>query len=360
MHRSVLASLVLLGALAARPAPSVAQQGATISGRVTNDAGAPLPNASVFLQGTKVGTLAGVDGRYRIVVPGGQPAGSATLVARLIGYKQSSIGITIGTQSITQDFVLIPSPVTLEGMVVTALGIQRDKRSLGVAQQSVSAPELTEARETNIVNALSGKVAGVEVTATGQEGGSSRIVIRGENSITGNNQPLFVVDGVPIDNYDTTNNGFGGVDYGNTAQDINPNDIESISILKGANAAALYGSRAANGVVVITTKTGKGGQGLGVSASQNFTFETPLRLPGGIAQHTGQRLAKRAARPPFQPFGERRVKPLQTQIGVDEGQPRRHLLRIRLPVAVAHCTIVGVVYIWCNSLGRTALRLTAP
>lgn len=280
MHRFRLASLALLGALAARPAPAPAQQaGVTISGRVSNEAGAPLPNASVSLQGQKIGSVTGVDGRYLITVPSTLAAGPQTLVARLIGYKPALFGITIGTESITHDFVLESSPVQLEGIVVTALGIQRDKRSLGVAQQSVSAPELTEARETNIVNALSGKVAGVEVTATGQEGGSSRIVIRGENSITGNNQPLFIIDGVPIDNSAPRNQGFGGVDYGNTAQDINPNDIASISVLKGANASALYGSRAANGVVVITTKSGKGGQGLGISASQNYTFENPLRLP---------------------------------------------------------------------------------
>lgn len=279
MPRFRLASLALLGALAARPAPAPAQQsGATISGRVSNEAGAPLPNASVVLQGKKIGAVSGVDGRYLINVPG-DLTGPTTLVARLIGYKPSTISVTLAGQAITQDFILVTSPVQLEGVVVTALGIQRDKRSLGVAQQSVNAPQLTEARETNIVNALSGKVAGVEVTSTGKEGGSSRIVIRGENSITGNNQPLFIIDGVPIDNTAPTNRGFGGVDYGNAAQDINPNDIESISVLKGANASALYGSRAANGVIVITTKSGKGGQGLGISASQNFTFETPLRLP---------------------------------------------------------------------------------
>jgi TonB-linked SusC/RagA family outer membrane protein len=283
MQRSVRATLVLIGALALLPSRSMAQAGATISGRVTSEAGTPLPNASIFVRGTTLGTLAREDGSYSFTVPAGQLTGQpATLVARLIGYRESTVQITLAPGTITHDFTLAANPVQLEGIVVTALGIARDKRSLGVAQQSVNAEELTQARETNLVNALSGKVAGVEVSSTGAPGGSSRIVIRGQNSITGNNQPLFVIDGIPIDNSAPRIQGLGGshaIDYGNTAQDINPNDIESISILKGANAAALYGSRAANGVIVITTKTGKGTKGLGISASQNLTFEQPLRLP---------------------------------------------------------------------------------
>ncbi|HEX6966483.1 MAG TPA: SusC/RagA family TonB-linked outer membrane protein [Gemmatimonadaceae bacterium] len=262
------------------PAWAAAQGGATISGRVTSEAGTPLANASVFLQGMNLGAITADDGQYSFTVPADRLTGqSATLTARLIGYKASSTQITLSAGAITHDFVLAVNPVQLEGVVVTALGISREKRSLGVAQQSINADELAQAREPNIINALDGKVAGVNITNVGPTGGSSRIVIRGANSITGDNQPLLVIDGIPIDNSAPSNSGYGGYDYGNTGQDINPNNIESISILKGANAAALYGSRAANGAIVITTKTGKGSRGLGITAAQNLTFESPLRLP---------------------------------------------------------------------------------
>ncbi|HEY9515515.1 MAG TPA: SusC/RagA family TonB-linked outer membrane protein [Gemmatimonadaceae bacterium] len=279
VHR-VRSILALACTMALLPAWLAAQEPATVSGRVTSEGGLPLANASVFLQGLNIGTLTKEGGTYSFTVPAanvnGQPV---TLTARLIGYKVSSVEITLTAGENTHDFTLAANAVQLEGMVVTALGITREKRSLGVAQQSVTAEELTSARESNIVNALAGKVAGVNITNSGPTGGSSRIVIRGANSIAGNNQPLFVIDGIPVDNSAPSLDGFGGFDYGNTAQDINPNDIESISILKGANAAALYGSRAASGAVVITTKSGKGSSGLGISASQNVTFETPLRLP---------------------------------------------------------------------------------
>src|SRR5690606_11349739 len=140
--------------------------------------------------------------------------------------------------------------VLLEAAVVTALGIERDEKALGYAVQEVDGGQLDKARETNIVNSLQGKVAGVQVNNSSNLGGSSRILLRGANSILGENQPLFVVDGIPLDNgnYSTADQrrAAGGYDYGNMAQDINPDDIETISVLKGANAAALYGARAAN------------------------------------------------------------------------------------------------------------------
>ncbi|HEX5435642.1 MAG TPA: SusC/RagA family TonB-linked outer membrane protein [Gemmatimonadaceae bacterium] len=280
MRRRVRSAIAALCTAALLPAGAAAQQGTTISGRVTSEVGTPLANASVTLEGTHLGTLTTQNGGYSFTVPAASATGqSATLTARLIGYKPSSVTITLSAAPITHNFLLTVNPVQLEGVVVTALGIQRQKRSLGVAQQSVNAEELAQARTPNIVNALDGKVAGVNITNVGPTGGSARIVIRGANSITGNNQPLFVVDGIPIDNSAPNNGGYGGIDYGNTAQDINPNNIASISVLKGANAAALYGSRAANGAIVITTKTGAGTQGLGITASQNLTFQTPLRLP---------------------------------------------------------------------------------
>jgi Outer membrane cobalamin receptor protein len=279
MGHRIISVLALVCTMALLPAWTAAQD-ATISGRVSSEGGLPLANASVFLQGMNVGTMTREGGTYSFTVAAANVNGQkVTLTARLIGYKAESVEITLSPGAITHDFVLAQNAVQLEGMVVTALGISREKRSLGVAQQSVTAEELTSARENNIVNALVGKVAGVNITNAGPTGGSSRLVIRGANSIAGNNQPLFVVDGVPIDNSASASSTGGGFDYGNTAQDISPSNIESISILKGANAAALYGSRAANGAVVITTKNGKGSNGLGITASQNLTFETPLRLP---------------------------------------------------------------------------------
>ena len=280
MRHPVLLSLTLAGAAALGPGALGAQSGLVISGRVTADGGTPLASANVYVQGTSVGATTQDDGRYSLMVPDALATGRpATLVARHIGYHDLTVQVTLAPGRVTQDFALTLAPTQLEGMVVTALGIERDKRSLGVAQQSIDPAELTAARDVNVVNALAGKVAGVEITNDGPPGGSSRIIIRGENSITGNNQPLFVVDGVPIDNSAPRNTGFGGLDFGNAASDINPDDVESISVLKGANAAALYGSRAANGAVVITTKTGRGARRMQTNFSQNLTFETPLRLP---------------------------------------------------------------------------------
>ena len=166
----------------------------------------------------------------------------------------------------------------LDEVVVTALGISREKKSLGYATQEVDGAEVTKVKDANFMNSLSGKVAGVNIKSSGTLGGSANVVIRGYKSLTGNNQALFVVDGIPISN--ATGNsgnvarGRGGYDFGNAAMDINPEDIENISVLKGAAAAALYGSRAANGVVMITTKSGKANGGkktLGITASTGIT-----------------------------------------------------------------------------------------
>jgi TonB-dependent SusC/RagA subfamily outer membrane receptor len=168
----------------------------------------------------------------------------------------------------------------LDEVVVTALGIKREEKTLGYAAQGLKGEEMTEARESNISNALSGKIAGVQVTSTsGNPGSSSRIVLRGASSITGNNEPLYVVDGVPIDNGTPGNNAGsgGGVDLPNGAAEINPDNIESIQVLKGPNAAALYGLRASNGVIVITTKKGTAGKKFGVTYNTNVTFSTGRR-----------------------------------------------------------------------------------
>jgi TonB-dependent SusC/RagA subfamily outer membrane receptor len=184
--------------------------------------------------------------------------------------------VTIGTQTVI-NVILETEAVDIEGVVVTALGISREKKSLGYATQQISGDEMNRVRSDNFINNLSGRAAGVQIRANNNIGGSTNVVIRGSSSLTGNNQALFVVDGVPVNNSNTNNagqiTGRSGYDYGNTASDINPNDIESISILKGAAATALYGSRAANGVIMITTKKGTRSKtkAVGVSISSNIT-----------------------------------------------------------------------------------------
>jgi TonB-linked SusC/RagA family outer membrane protein len=282
LRRIVAAASALLGVL---PAAVLAQQGTTISGRVTSDAAAPLPGVSVSIPTLGAGGYTDAQGHYSFTVPSTRAAGqTVTLSARRIGYTAKNVTVTLSGAAVTHDFVLSPSATELTGIVVTALGIEKEKKALGVAQQTLDSSAFTQnARGTNLVSALSGKIAGINVTSASTQGGSARVVIRGATSIGGNNQPLFVVDGIPIDNSNFANGteqrGYGGFDYGNSAQDINPDDIASISVLKGPNAAALYGSRAANGAIIVTTKTGRGTRGFTVTGNSNMTFESPLRLP---------------------------------------------------------------------------------
>lgn len=285
MHRSARAALALASAIALFPAWAVAQQSATITGRVTSDAGQPLANASVFLQGTRYGALSNDDGRYSFTVPASRVSNQpATLTARLIGFRALSAQITLAPGTITHDFTLAAMPTRLEAVVTTALGIQKQKSQLGTAQQELSSAELNTTHAQNFVDQLQGKVSGVSITGTGQPGGSTNIVIRGANSINGNNNPLFIVDGVPVANDDrggspnpgALGSNTSGTDMGSTINDLNPDDIESISVLKGPNAAALYGSRAANGVVLITTKHGRGTDGkIETQLSTTYTFDNP-------------------------------------------------------------------------------------
>ncbi|KQS24786.1 SusC/RagA family TonB-linked outer membrane protein [Dyadobacter sp. Leaf189] len=240
-----------------------------LKGKVQSSDG-NLPGASILIKGTSRGSTTDADGQFMISAPS-----NATLVVSFIGYK--TLEVPVGSRT-TFDIMLEQDATQFNEIVVTALGIAREKKALGYAVQEVSGKALTQARETNLVNSLSGRLAGVQVTnSNGAPGSSSRMIIRGASSIGSNNQPLFVVDGVPVDN---SNFGSGtGVDYGNAAASINPDDVESISVLKGPSAAALYGSRGANGVVLITTKSGKGTKGIGVSFNTNTAFESPFRLP---------------------------------------------------------------------------------
>ncbi|ASZ11029.1 SusC/RagA family TonB-linked outer membrane protein [Chitinophaga pendula] len=246
-------------------------QSIKIGGVVTGKTDAqPLPGVIIVVKGTSNGTQSDADGKYSI-----KANSSDTLRFSFIGYN--TIEVPVGKSS-QLNIALESAESKLQEVVVTALGISREKKSLGYAMQELKSKDITEARETNLVNALSGKIAGVNITNSQGNMGSSRIVIRGETSISGNNQPLFVVDGLPVDNSQL---GVGsGRDFANAIADINPGDIESLSVLKGPNAAALYGSRAANGVIVIKTKSGRGKQkGLGITVSSNATVEDLLVLP---------------------------------------------------------------------------------
>jgi len=244
----------------------------TISGTVSDISGV-LPGVSVIIEGTTKGVETDFDGKYAIMANSGD-----VLVFQYLGYKTTNKKVG---DSNTINVTLEEGGEVLEEIVVTAFGIKREEKALGYSVQSIKGDAMTEARESNITNAISGKVAGVQVTGTsGSVGASSRIVLRGNSSITGNNEPLYVVDGVPISNANFGNAGSGGgVDLPNGASDLNPDDIESITVLKGPNAAALYGLRAGNGVIVITTKKGDANKRFSISVNTNVTMSNPLLLP---------------------------------------------------------------------------------
>ncbi|RIJ37084.1 SusC/RagA family TonB-linked outer membrane protein [Pontibacter oryzae] len=250
-------------------------QNRAVSGKVTDrSTGDALPGVAVLVKGTTTGTATGVDGTYTINVP----EGSNTLVFRFIGY--SVVERNIDNASVVNVALGVDSK-QLQEVVVTAIGIERETKSLGYAASKVDGEELTKARETNVVNGLAGKVSGVRITqSSGSLGGSSKVTIRGTNSF-GGSSPLFVIDGLPISNSapgGNTPTGNGSVDYGNRAGDINPDDIESMTVLKGAAATALYGARARDGAIIITTKKGAEGK-VKVSLNSSTRFDNVLRLP---------------------------------------------------------------------------------
>jgi len=245
---------------------SVVAQRITISGTVSDERGGPLPGTTVQVKGTTQGTVTDGTGKYIIETSGP----NATLVFSFVGYITKEVPAQGQT---TINVILSQEILGLEEVVVTALGITREAKALSYSQQGVDVALINETKSTNIVNSLSGKIAGVQVVPSGYNTGSARIVIRGNNSLTGNNQPLFVVDGLPIDN----TAGDGRIDYGNNAAALNPEDIESMEVLKGPNASALYGSRAANGVILITTK--KGSSQFKVTLNSNFLLQTITEFP---------------------------------------------------------------------------------
>ncbi|MEM7037657.1 MAG: TonB-dependent receptor plug domain-containing protein, partial [Bacteroidota bacterium] len=229
--------------------------------------GKPLPGAAVHAVGTTAGVISDAEGAWVLQVP----AGADSLRCTFTGYETVTVALASGKF----DFRLDEVGVEVDDVVITALGIKREERALGYGYTQVDVEEATENRDANFLNTLSGKVAGLQVTKTnGGPGSSSRVLLRGIGSLRGSNQPLFVVDGVPVDNTTRGSGGtWGGVDFGSPIADINPDDIASMTVLKGPNAAALYGSRAAAGVIVITTKAGNRKKGIGVSVGSNTTIE---------------------------------------------------------------------------------------
>lgn len=244
-------------------------QDRTVTGTVTNDDGESLPGVNVVLQGTSVGTVSDVQGEYSLKVP----SDGGSLVFSFIGYATEEI--QIGNRSVI-DVTMAPDMKQLNEVVVTAIGIERDKKSLGYAVEEVSGDEVSTAKEASFISSLSGKVSGLSVKKSNNLGGSINAIIRGSSSFLKDNQALFVVDGVPISNSNVNTadqqSGGGGYDYGNAASNIDPESIETISVLKGAAAAALYGSQGANGVILITTKKGAKSKGIGVTLSHATTF----------------------------------------------------------------------------------------
>ncbi|UXP32405.1 SusC/RagA family TonB-linked outer membrane protein [Reichenbachiella agarivorans] len=262
---------ILMMSLALCTTLFVQAQTRTVSGKLTDSAdGATLPGVNVLVKGTSTGTVSDMNGAYSLEV-----SESDVLVFSFIGYVNSEQAV--GSKSVI-DVAMVADVEQLDEVVVTALGIVREERSLSYAAAQVDGDELAMARESNIVNNLSGKVPGVSVSPSGSGmGGSSKVTIRGNSFLSGNNQPLIVVDGVPIDNMGAaTDNTWGDrqIDYGNGLNDINMDDVESVSVLKGPAASALYGSRAGNGVIMITTKSAKSGTS-GVSFNSNTVVEIP-------------------------------------------------------------------------------------
>lgn len=263
-------------------------QSQVISGKVTDSQGIPLPGVSVLLRNSTIGTITNIDGHYNLSSPD-NTTGNDSLSFSFIGFKTATV--PVGQRS-TIDVKLLEDQKVLNEVVVTALGIKREEKALGYAAQAVDGEQITKARSNNALNALSGKVAGLNFNSSGSGPVNSvRLTLRGDNSLNPNgNNALVILDGVPM-NSDLTSSGVGNaygagsgndvpVDFGNSIADINPDDIASITVLKGASAAALYGSRAANGVLIITTKSGSRAQkGIGVTVNSSYSINDVLYWP---------------------------------------------------------------------------------
>lgn len=269
--------LLLLLILLAFGVDAVWAQERRITGRVLDETGQGLPGAGITVKGTTVGTVTDIDGNFQLNVP----EGSNTLVIQAIGYSTQEVSANANTVVRMQT-----AAKELQGAVVTALAIRREKRELGYSATTLSTDELNGGNNVSALSAIQGKTAGVNITSsTGGPGGSTRVVLRGEKSIGGNNNALIVIDGIPVSNGSRLagRNTLSQIDYGNRGNDVNPEDIESITVLKGPAAAALYGSAGANGAIMITTKSGrssrKGPGKTEITYQTNYTLSNVLRFP---------------------------------------------------------------------------------
>nr|WKN39953.1 SusC/RagA family TonB-linked outer membrane protein [Tunicatimonas sp. TK19036] len=278
LHNYLKRSRLLIAVALLMGGPLLAQQ-RNVSGIVNSSEDQEgLPGVNVLIVGTTQGTVTDLDGNYSLTVP----EGSVTLSFSSVGFQTQTV--EVGNQSAI-NVILEPNVASLDEVMVTALGIEREKKTIGYTVQDVDGEEVALASEPNVLNAISGKIAGVQISQPNGVGmGSSRVVIRGMNNINGDNQPLLIVDGVQIEN-SVSGAGAGawtgqgsGTDWGSGINDINPQDIADITVLKGPTAAALYGARGANGVILITTKKGRKSEGLGLTYNNNTIWTTPLRF----------------------------------------------------------------------------------
>ena len=262
-----------------------AQNGASVTGVVKDAGGGPLPGVSVKIENKSRNYSATIatNTQGMFSATGIPPGGGYTFTFTSIGYKTKVLeGYTINLLDKLSIAVNLEEDATkLDDVVITALGIKRDKKAIGYSMAELKGSELTQGTEVNVANALSGKVSGVQVTrASSGSAGSSKVIIRGNNSLIGNSQPLYVVDGVPIDNQNIgAASSTGGTDYGDGISNINPDDIETMSVLKGPNAAALYGQRGSNGVILITTKAGAAAKGMNIQFNSDFSVGNALVEP---------------------------------------------------------------------------------
>lgn len=271
-----LGLVILLGCMIANP---LFAQNRSVTGKVIDENKQPIPGASVLVKGTTKGAATDINGEFTVSLS----VAENILEVSFIGYDKKEVNV--GNQS-SVTIALEPDETALAEVVVTAFGMEREKKALGYATQAVEGSQIADARQANIANNLSGRIAGVQINSNSMPGSGSHIVIRGSSSVAGNNQPLIVLDGVPLEQSADRR-------YGGGFSEINPDNIKEINVLKGATAAALYGSRAANGVIMVTTKDGSGTKGIGVEYNTNMTFDRPLVKPdfqniygGGIGYRT--------------------------------------------------------------------------
>ena len=290
LKKSLPLALLALFALAPFTGDVLAQDTGTIAGTVVDSTTTEtLPGVNVVIEELGQGAATDANGNFRIT---DLPPDSYTLNASYVGYQQKSIPVEVEAGETTNvQIELARSQVQLQDVVVTALGIEREEESVGYAIQQVEGQDLDQAGESNFISSLAGRVAGAQINTSNVMGGSSRITLRGPGSLSGSGQPLIVVDGVPIDNSNFNelgqNTGSGGYDYGNAASMVNPADIKSVSVLKGASAAALYGSRAADGVIEITTKSGAETTGIGVTVQTGVSISDLYGFPDYQNQYGG-------------------------------------------------------------------------